>query len=193
MGNVGEKMNKINIDIKSPWALLATLIMGAALITVVALANEKEDPVVGYTHDGLPVLQSDVDDAEAMAQLQLDRLLNIDIKGIQKVEENVLNINTVELYIKDEVYSILVDNCGLNEIDNFQWQTRGDGSLDVGDFAIVRRNPFKYFDNPNLELSKEQIEAKLKNWDIDQRVCFIVAIQKASKLKVPEVDENIRG
>ena len=61
-------MNKINIDIKSPWALLATLIMGAALITVVALANEKEDPVVGYTHDGLPVLQSDVDDAEAMAQ-----------------------------------------------------------------------------------------------------------------------------
>ena len=186
-------MNKINLDIKSPWALLATLIMGAALITVVALANEKEDPVVGYTHDGLPVLQSDVDDAEAMAQLQLDRLLNIDIKGIQKVEENVLNINTVELYIKDEVYSILVDNCGLNEIDNFQWQTRGDGSLDVGDFAIVRRNPFKYFDNPNLELSKEQIEAKLKNWDIDQRVCFIVAIQKASKLKVPEVDENIRG
>ena len=189
-------MNKINIDIKSPWALLATLIMGAALITVVARANEKEDPGGGHTHDGLPVYQSEVDDAEALAQLQLDRLLNIDIKGIQKVDTNVLNINTVELFVKDNVYTIIVDNCGLNEIDNFQWQTRGDGSLDIGDFAIVRRNPFKYFDNPNLDLTKEQIEAKLKNWDIDQRACFIVAIQKAGKIeiKTPEVSsEAVRG
>ena len=184
-------MKKINIDIKSPWALLFTLLLGSLVVTVVGLTHD--DKIIGYTDHGIAVKESDVDDAEAKAQLQLDRLLNIDIKGIQKVEENVLNINTVELYVKDEVYSILVDNCGLNEIDNFQWQTRGDGSLDVGDFAIVRRNPFKYFDNPNLELSKEQIEAKLKNWDIDQRVCFIVAIQKASKLKVPEVNENIRG
>ena len=203
-------MNKINIDIKSPWALLATLIMGAALITVVALADHDDDNyekqkaaidkandgIVGYTHDGLPVYQSEVDEAEALAQLQLDRLLNIDIKGIQKVDTNVLNINTVELFVKDNVYTIIVDNCGLNEIDNFQWQTRGDGSLDIGDFAIVRRNPFKYFDNPNLELTKEQIEAKLKNWDIDQRACFIVAIQKAGKIeiKTPEVSsEAVRG
>ena len=53
-------------------------------------------------------------------------------------------------------------------------QTRGDGKLDVGDFAIVRRNPFKYFDNPNLDLSKSQIESKLKNWDMAVRVCTIV-------------------
>lgn len=188
-------MKKIEIDIKSPWTMLGILILGVSLITGVAWGlADKEDEIVGYTHDGFPVLQSEVDEAIAEEnKLSVDRLLNIDIKGIQKVEENVLNINTVELYVKDKVYSIIVDDCGLNEIDNFQWQTRGDGSLDVNDFAIVRRNPFKYFDNPALELSKEQIEAKLEGWDLDQRVCFIVAIQKAGEIKTPEAIEGVRG
>ena len=96
-------MNKIKLNILSPWAFLITLVMFVTFISVIALAND-EDPVVGYTHDGLPVYQSEVDDAEALAQLQLDRLLNIDIKGIQKVDTNVLNINTVELFVKDTLY-----------------------------------------------------------------------------------------
>ena len=175
--------------------MLGILIVGALLITGLALGlSDDKDEIVGYTHDGLPVLQSEVDEAiKDENRLSIDRLLKIDIKGIQKVETNVLNINTVELYVKEKVYTIIVDNCGLNEIDNFQWQTRGDGSLDINDFAIVRRNPFKYFDNPNLELTKEQIEAKLNNWDLDQRVCFIVAIQKAGEIKTPEAIEGVRG
>ena len=43
MGNIGENMNKINLDIKSPWALLITLIMGAALMTVLAFADHDDD------------------------------------------------------------------------------------------------------------------------------------------------------
>ena len=71
----------------------------------------------------------------------------------------------------------------------------GDGKLNIGDFAIVRRNPFTYFDNPKLELTREQIEAKLKDWDMNQRVCFIKALQKAGNIETPDVEEtlNIRG
>ena len=36
-------MNKINLDIKSPWALLTTLIMGAALMTILAFADHDDD------------------------------------------------------------------------------------------------------------------------------------------------------
>ncbi len=134
-----------------------------------------DDKVVGYTHDGIPVLESEV---PSQAQLSVDRALNIEIKGIKKVKTNVLNINTLEMTVDDKVYSVIVD-CKLTEIDNFQWQTRGDGSLDVGDFGFARRNPFKYFDNPALELSKEQVEAKLEDWDLDTRTCKILALQLA--------------
>ena len=138
-------MNKIELNIKSPWAFLITLCMAVTFFTVIALADD--DTVIGYTHDGLPVLESEV---RSQAQLSVDRALNIEIKGIKKVKTNVLNVNTLEMTVDKKVYTIIVD-CKLTEIDNFQWQTRGDGSLDVGDFGFARRNPFKYFDNPALE------------------------------------------
>ena len=177
-------MNKINLNIKSPWALLISLCMGAALMTVVAFADD--DTVIGYTHDGLPVLESEV---PAKAQLSVDRALNIEIKGIKKVKTNVLNVNTLEMTVDEKVYTVIVD-CKLTEIDNFQWQTRGDGSLDIGDFGFARRNPFKYFDNPALELSKEQVEAKLEDWDLDTRTCIILALQLAGTIEEEENGEE---
>lgn len=206
-------MKNIKLNIKSPWALLITLCMGVALMTSLAFADEEP---VGYTEDGLPIymedlpvearqelLEKNMAEADALleeakqedeSKLSVDRLLEIDIKNIMKVNVNVLNINTAELYLDDKVYTVIVD-CKLTEIDNFQWQTMGDGKLNVGDFAIVRRNPFTYFDNPKLELTKEQIEAKLKDWNMDQRVCFIKALQKAGNIETPDVVEslNIRG
>ena len=94
--------------------------------------------------------------------------------------------------LDDNKYVITFGDCTLTDIDNFQFQTRGDGKLDVGDFAIVRRNPFKFFDNPNLELSKAQIESKLKNWDLNVRVCTIAAISKI-EIDIPEALEDVRG
>ena len=147
-----------------------------------------DDKVVGYTHDGIPVLESEVPN-ESKAKLSVDRALNIEIKGIKKVKTKVLNVNTLEMTVDDKVYTMIVD-CKLTEIDNFQWQTRGDGSLDVGDFGFARRNPFKYFDNPALELSKEQVEAKLKDWDLDTRTCMILALQLAGTIEEEENDEE---
>lgn len=208
-------MNKIKIDFKSPWTMLFALCMGVALMTSLAFADEEP---IGYTEDGLPIYMEDLpvearqeilekhmaeanalleeakQENELSQELSVDRLLEIDIKNIMKVNVNVLNINTAELYLDDKVYTVIVD-CKLTEIDNFQWQTMGDGKLNIGDFAIVRRNPFTYFDNPNLELTKEQIEAKLEDWDMDQRVCFIKALQKAGNIETPDVvgKLNIRG
>ena len=183
-------MNKIQLNIKSPWALLISLCMGAALMTVVAFAD---DEVIGYTYDGHPVLESEVGDDIVGQALGL-RQLDIEIKDIKKIDTEVLSDNEIKLVIdEDKSYNIIFGDCVLNEIDNFQFQTRGDGSLDVGDFAIVRRNPFKYFDNPNLELSKEQVEVKLKNWDIDVRACTIAGISVLEEIEVPVPTEDIRG
>mgnify|MGYP001393125098 CR=1 FL=1 len=180
-------MNKIELDIKSPWALLISIAMFITFFTVIVLAD---DEVVGHTEHGIPVLESEVTETDFTA-IGL-RQLDIKIKSIKKIDTNVLNINTLELTLDDIVYTIIVSGCKLTKIDNFQWQTRGDGALNVGDFAIVRRNPFKYFDNPALELSKEQVDAKLKNWDLNKRTCHIVALQKAGKIKQPGVVEGIR-
>ena len=178
-------MNKIKLNILSPWPVLIVLVMFVTGISVLALANDdNDDTVIGYTHDGLPVLESEV---PSQAQLSVDRALNIEIKGIKKVKTNVLNINTLEMTVDEKVYTIIVD-CKLTEIDNFQWQTRGDGSLDVGDFGFARRNPFKYFDNPALELSKEQVEAKLE--DLDTRTCIILALQLAGTIEEEENGEE---
>ena len=177
-------MNKIKLNILSPWAFLISLVMFVTFVSVIALADD--DTVIGYTHDGLPVLESEV---PGQAQLSVDRALNIEIKGIKKVKTNVLNVNTLEMTVDDKVYTIIVD-CKLTEIDNFQWQTRGDGSLDVGDFGFARRNPFKYFDNPALELSKEQVEAKLEDWDLDTRTCKILALQLAGTIEEEENGEE---
>lgn len=148
--------------------------------------NAKADKVVDYTEHGIPVMESEVPN---LAKLSVDRALKIDIKGIKKVKTNVLNVNTLEMTVDEKVYTLIV-NCKLTEIDNFQWQTRGDGSLDVGDFGFARRNPFKYFDNPALELSKEQVEAKLKDWDLDTRTCIILALQIAGTIEEEENGEE---
>ena len=143
----------------SPWAMLSVFILGIALMNVVAFADHEDDNyerqkanidmandgIVGYTHDGLPVYESEIED-----QLSIDRELNIVIKGKQQVDVNILNANTLELTINEKIYTMIV-NCKLNDIDTIQWftwpidnsQLEGDGSLDVGDFGIARRDPFK--------------------------------------------------
>tara|TARA_B100001057_G_scaffold341210_1_gene342035 strand:+ start:115 stop:732 length:618 start_codon:yes stop_codon:yes gene_type:complete len=192
----------------SPWAMLSVFILGIALMNVVAFADHEDDNyerqkanidmandgIVGYTHDGLPVYESEIED-----QLSIDRELNIVIKGKQQVDVNILNANTLELTINEKIYTMIV-NCKLNDIDTIQWftwpidnsQLEGDGSLDVGDFGIARRDPFKYFDNPKIResLTKDQVESKLKDWNLDQRVCEIQAIQI---INLPAALEDIRG
>ena len=185
-------MNKIKLNILSPWPVLITLVMFVSHISVVALGND-EDPIVGYTHDGIPVYESEIpeDDVQLGQAIGL-RQFDINIKDIKKISTNVVSEESIELLLDDNEYVIIFGDCVLTDIDNFQFQTRGDGKLDVGDFAIVRRNPFKYFDNPNLELSKAQIESRLKNWDIDLRVCTIAAISKI-EIDIPEALEDVRG
>ena len=192
----------------SPWAMLSVFILGIALMNVVAFADHEDDNyerqkanidmandgIVGYTHDGLPVYESEIEE-----QLSIDRELNIVIKGKQQVDVNILNANTLELTINEKIYTMIV-NCKLNDIDTIQWftwpidnsQLEGDGSLDVGDFGIARRDPFKYFDNPKIResLTKDQVESKLKDWNLDQRVCEIQAIQI---INLPAALEDIRG
>ena len=192
----------------SPWAMLSVFILGIALMNVVAFADHEDDNyerqkanidmandgIVGYTHDGLPVYESEIED-----ELRIARELNIVIKGKQQVDVNILNANTLELTINEKIYTMIV-NCKLNDIDTIQWftwpidnsQLEGDGSLDVGDFGIARRDPFKYFDNPKIResLTKDQVESKLKDWNLDQRVCEIQAIQI---INLPAALEDIRG
>lgn len=180
-------MSRIKLNILSPWPVLITLVMFITFISVVALA--KDDEVVGHTEHGIPVLESEIKKSAKAIGL---RQLNINIKDIKKISTNVISENGIELLIDDKEYDLIFGDCKLTEIDNFQFQTRGDGKLDVGDFAIVRRNPFKFFDNPNLDLSKAQIESKLKTWDLNVRVCSIVAISKID-IVVPEESEDVRG
>ena len=212
-------MRKIELNIKSPWALLISLTMVVTFFSVVVLADHDtenyerqkanidmaNDGIVGYTHDGFPVYQSEIDEAEKdlIGQAIGLRQLNINIKGSKQVTVNVLNSNSVELFIDDKVYSMIVD-CKLNEIDNIQFFTwpidgsglEGDSKLDVGDFGIARRDPFKYFDNPKLResLTKEYVEEKLEDWDLDKRVCVIQGIQLMEEdIDIPEPLEDVRG
>ena len=202
----------------SPWAILTVAFIGIGLMNVVAFADHDtenyerqkanidmaNDGIVGYTHDGFPVYQSEIDEAEKdlLGQAIGLRQLNINIKGSKKVNVNVLNTNTVELFVDDKIYSMILD-CKLNEIDNIQFFTwpidgsglEGDSKLDVGDFGIARRDPFKYFDNPKLResLTKEYVEEKLEDWDLDKRVCVIQGIQLTEKIETPEALEDVRG
>ena len=180
-------MSRIKLNILGPWQVLITLVTFVTFISVVALA--KDDEVIGHTEHGIPVLESEIKkSAKAVGLRQLD----INIKDIKKISTNVISEIGIELLIDDNEYSVIFGDCKLTEIDNFQFQTRGDGKLDVGDFAVVRRNPFKFFDNPNLELSKAQIESKLKDWDLDVRICTIVAISKI-EIVIPKALEDVRG
>ena len=202
----------------SPWAILTVAFIGIGLMNVVAFADHDtenyerqkanidmaNDGIVGYTHDGFPVYQSEIDEAEKdlLGQAIGLRQLNINIKGSKKVNVNVLNTNTVELFVDDKIYSMILD-CKLNEIDNIQFFTwpidgsglEGDSKLDVGDFGIARRDPFKYFDNPKLResLTKEYVEEKLEDWDLDKRVCVIQGIQLTEKIETPEALDDVRG
>ena len=210
----------------SPWITLSILLFGIGFMNVLAFADHDtdnyerqkanidmaNDGIVGYTHDGFPVYQSEIDEAEKEWEERVPdligqaiglRQLNINIKGSKKVNVNVLNSNTVELFIDDKVYSMIVD-CKLNEIDNIQFFTwpidgsglEGDSKLDVGDFGIARRDPFKYFDNPKLResLTKEYVEEKLEDWDLDKRVCVIQGIQLMEEdIDIPEPLEDVRG
>ena len=185
-------MNRIKLNILSPWPVLISLVMFVTFISVVALGSD-EDPIVGYTHDGIPVYESELPEGDVQLGQALGlRQLDINIKDIKKISTNVVSEKSIELLLDDNKYVIIFGDCALNDIDNFQFQTRGDGKLDVGDFAVVRRNPFKFFDNPNLELSKAQIESKLKNWDLNVRVCTIAAISKI-EIDIPEALKDVRG
>ena len=148
-------MNRIKLNILSPWPVLITLVMFVSFISVVALGSD-DDPIVGYTHDGIPVYESELPDGDVQLGQALGlRQLDINIKDIQKIKTEFISSNMITLTIDDvREYNIVFGDCSINDIDNFQFQTRGDGKLDVGDFAIVRRNPFKYFDNPNLVIKK---------------------------------------
>ena len=85
----------------SPWAMLSVFVLGIALMNVVAFADDQEenyarqkanidmanDGIVGYTHDGLPVYQSDIPEEDMDYKALGLRQLDIQIKGIKKVTE----------------------------------------------------------------------------------------------------------
>ena len=176
-------MNKINLDIKSPWALLITLVMGVSLMTVVALA---EDEVVGYTHDGIPVLESDIPEEDRDRETYIAkglRSLDIDVKLQKGLKANVLNENTLELFINEKVYTILL-NCvdagtdnkaSLTNIDFFDWAVVG--KIEVGSQALVTRNPVKNFGNPAIKEMMQNNDVRLRSWDFRPRTCIVVGIQ----------------
>ena len=130
-------MRKIELNILSPWPVLITLVMFVSFISVVALGSD-EDPIVGYTHDGIPVYESELPESDVQLGQALGlRQLDINIKDIKKISTNVVSENSIELLLDDNKYVITFGDCALTDIDNFQFQTRGDGKLDVGDFAVV--------------------------------------------------------
>ena len=63
-------MNKIELNIKSPWALLISLCMFITFVSVTALADSKSEilyntegepiGIVGYTEHGVPVTKDEV-------------------------------------------------------------------------------------------------------------------------------------
>ena len=72
--------------------------MFVTFISVVALGSD-EDPIIGYTHDGIPYMnfeppEGDVQLGQALGLRQLD----INIKDIKKIKTNVVTNNSIELY-----------------------------------------------------------------------------------------------
>ena len=55
---------KLDLDWIGPWIALAIMGMGVVLMTTIAFAGEDEDKIVGHTHDGLPVYESDIPDSD---------------------------------------------------------------------------------------------------------------------------------
>ena len=201
-------MNKINLDIKSPWALLITLIMGAALMTVLAFADHDDDNyekqkanidmandgIVGYTHDGLPVYESDIPEDSA-DKLTVDRELTITLKKIA-IKEKYLNGNSIEISTGGNNYTIVLD-CLIAENDTFEW-VGVDGRLKIGHQVGVRRTPLKNWSNPdftNSKIKKELLE-QAEDFDKFERQCTIQWIQKIKVVEVletPIATEDVRG
>ena len=201
----------------SPWAMLSVFILGIALMNVVAFADHEDDNyerqkanidmandgIVGHTEHGIPVLESEIDAKEDVKGSREYiakglRTLDIDVtlqKGLKVV---VLNENTLELYMGEEVYTILV-SCvkagtplkeSLTPIDFFDWAVAG--SITTGSIALVTRNPVKNFGNPKIKEMMKNNDARLKNWDFNPRTCTVVGIQVKS-IETPIPTEAVRG
>ena len=201
-------MNKINLDIKSPWALLTTLIIGAALMTILAFADHDDDNyerqkanidmandgIVGYTHDGLAVYESDIPE-DSIDKLTVDRELTITLKKIA-IKEKYLNGNSIEISTGGNNYTIVLD-CLIAENDTFEW-VGVDGRLKIGHQVGVRRTPLKNWSNPdftNSKIKKELLE-QAEDFDKFERQCTIQWIQKikvVDVLKTPIATEDVRG
>lgn len=190
-------MKKIELNVKSPWALLISLGMAVALMTSLAFADEEP---VGYTEDGLPIYMEDLP-IEAQQELLEEanddmvvkdaiskglRQLDIEVNLKQGLKVNVLNENSLELfYSDDEIYTIVVDcvkyrwqnePAELTAVDFFNWAVVG--SIKIGDRALVTRNPVKNFGNENLKESFDMNSPRIKNWDFRPRICTVKHIEK---------------
>lgn len=190
-------MKKIELNVKSPWALLISLGMAVALMTSLAFADEEP---VGYTEDGLPIYMEDLP-IEAQQELLEEanddmvvkdaiskglRQLDIEVNLKQGLKVNVLNENSLELFYSDnEIYTIVVDcvkyrwqnePAELTAVDFFNWAVVG--SIKIGDRALVTRNPVKNFGNENLKESFDMNSPRIKNWDFRPRICTVKHIEK---------------
>lgn len=180
-------MRKIELNIKSPWAFLITLCMGVTFFTVIALAD---DEVVGHTEHGIPVLESELTEESKESYVAKGlRSLDIDVKLQKGLKANVLNENTLELFIGDKVYTILLNcvNAGTEEkasltnIDFFDWAVVG--KIEVGSQALVTRNPVKNFGNPAIKEMMKNNDVRLRSWDFRPRTCVVVGIQIKTKVE----------
>ena len=152
------------------------------------------DGIVGYTHDGLPVYESDIPEDSA-DKLTVDRELTITLKKIA-VKEKYLNGNAIEISTGGNNYTIVLD-CLIAENDTFEW-VGVDGRLKIGHQVGVRRTPLKNWSNPdftNSKIKKELLE-QAEDFDKFERQCTIQWIQKikvVEVLKTPIATEDVRG
>ena len=201
-------MNKIKLNILSPWAFLISLVMFVTFISVIALADDQEenyakqkanidmanDGIVGYTHDGLPVYESDIPE-DSVDKLTVDRELTITLKKIA-IKEKYLNGNSIEISTGGNNYTIVLD-CLIAENDTFEW-VGVDGRLKIGHQVGVRRTPLKNWSNPdftNSKIKKELLE-QAEDFDKFERQCTIQWIQKIKVVEVletPIATEDVRG
>ena len=192
----------------SPWAMLSVLFLGIALLNVVAFADDHKenyakqkanidmanDGIVGYTHDGLPVYESDIPEDSA-DKLTVDRELTITLKKIA-VKEKYLNGNSIEISTGGNNYTIVLD-CLIAENDTFEW-VGVDGRLKIGHQVGVRRTPLKNWSNPDFTNSKikNELLEQAEDFDKFERQCTIQWIQKikvVEVLKTPIATEDVRG
>ena len=180
-------MRKIELNILSPWAFLISLVMFVTFISVIALAD---DEVVGHTEHGIPVLESELTEESKESYVAKGlRSLDIDVKLQKGLKANVLNENTLELFIGDKVYTILLNcvNAGTEEkasltnIDFFDWAVVG--KIEVGSQALVTRNPVKNFGNPAIKEMMKNNDVRLRSWDFRPRTCVVVGIQIKTKVE----------